>query len=218
MALTRRQKEVLDFIAGFINSKGYSPSFEEIAEGVDLASIATVHKHLTALDAKGYLKRSFNQSRALDVAPKYYRELRQQRENAGFAPGMVAAPQAETALLGTIAAGHPIETFPQPETLSFAEFTGGKDVYALEVRGESMIEDHIMEGDYVLVEKTDRVRNGEIVVALVDGSESTLKRFYREPGDKVRLQPANAAMKPILLPASKVEIQGRVLAVHRKYR
>ena len=218
MALTRRQKEVLDFIAGFINSKGYSPSFEEIAEGVDLASIATVHKHLTALDAKGYLKRSFNQSRALDVAPKYYRELRQQREHAGFAPGMAAAPQAETALLGTIAAGHPIETFPQPETLSFAEFTGGKDVYALEVRGESMIEDHIMEGDYVLVEKTDRVRNGEIVVALVDGSESTLKRFYREPGDKVRLQPANAAMKPILLPASKVEIQGRVLAVHRKYR
>ena len=121
-------------------------------------------------------------------------------------------------MLGTIAAGHPIETFPQPETLSFAEFTGGKDVYALEVRGESMIEDHIMEGDYVLVEKTDRVRNGEIVVALVDGSESTLKRFYREPGDKIRLQPANASMKPILLPASKVEIQGRVLAVHRKYR
>jgi repressor LexA len=218
VALTRRQKEVLDFIAGFINSNGYSPSFEEIAEGVNLASIATVHKHLTALDTKGYLKRGFNQSRALDVAPKYYRELRQQRENSGFAPGMAAAPQAETALLGIIAAGHPIETFPQPETLSFAEFTGGKDVYALEVRGESMIEDHIMEGDYVLVEKTDRVRNGEIVVALVDGSESTLKRFYREPGDKIRLQPANAAMKPILLPASKVEIQGRVLAVHRKYR
>jgi repressor LexA len=207
---------VHDDNAGFNNRKGDSPSLEEIADGVDLASIATVHKHLTALDAKGYLKRGFNQSRALDMAPKYYRELRQQRENAGF--GVAAAPQAETALLGTIAAGHPIESFPQPETLSFAEFTGGKDVYALEVRGESMIEDHIMEGDYVLVEKTGRVRNGEIVVALVDGSESTLKRFYREPGDQIRLQPANSAMKPILLPASKVEIQGRVLAVHRKYR
>lgn len=218
MALTRRQKEVLDFIAGFINSNGYSPSFEEIAGGVDLASIATVHKHLTALDTKGYLKRGFNQSRALDVAPKYYRELRQQRKNAGFAAGVAAVPRSETTLLGTIAAGQPIETFPQPETLSFAEFSGSKDIYALEVRGESMIEDHIMEGDYVLVEKTDRARNGEIVVVLVDGAESTLKRCYYEPDNKIRLQPANSAMEPIFLARSKVEIQGRVLAVHRKYR
>lgn len=213
MALTRRQKEVLDFIVGFINSNGYSPSFEEIAGGVGLASIATVHKHLTALDSKGYLKRSFNQSRALDVAPKYFRELRQQQRNAAVAP----MPQPEMPLLGTIAAGRPIETYPQPETLSFAPFTGSKDVYALEVRGESMIEDHIMPGDYVLVERTDRVRDGEIVVALVDGAESTLKRLYREPGDKVRLQPANSSMEPIFLPALSVEIQGRVLAVHRRY-
>ncbi len=213
MALTRRQKEVLDFIVGFIHSNGYSPSFEEIADGVGLASIATVHKHLTALDSKGYLKRSFNQSRALDVAPKYFREIRQQQRNAAILP----MPQPETALLGTIAAGYPIETYPQPETLSFAQFTGSKDVYALEVRGESMIEDHIMPGDYVLVERTDRVRDGEIVVALVDGAESTLKRLYREPGEKVRLQPANSSMQPIVLPASSVEIQGRVLAVHRRY-
>jgi repressor LexA len=204
---------VLEFIVGFINSNGYSPSFEEIAEGVGLASIATVHKHLTALDGKGYLKRSFNQSRALDVAPKYFKELRQQRQNLAVIP----IPQPETALLGTIAAGYPIETYPQPETLSFAQFTGSKDVYALEVRGESMIEDHIMPGDYVLVEKTAQVRDGEIVVALVDGSESTLKRFYRDPGEKVRLQPANASMQPIVLPAGSVEIQGRVLAVHRRY-
>jgi len=213
VALTRRQKEVLDFIVGFIHSNGYSPSFEEIADGVGLASIATVHKHLTALDSKGYLKRSFNQSRALDVAPKYFREIRQQQRNAAILP----MPQPETALLGTIAAGYPIETYPQPETLSFAQFTGSKDVYALEVRGESMIEDHIMPGDYVLVERTDRVRDGEIVVALVDGAESTLKRLYREPGEKVRLQPANSSMQPIVLPASSVEIQGRVLAVHRRY-
>jgi repressor LexA len=165
------------------------------------------------LDGKGYLKRSFNQSRALDVAPKYFKELRQQRQNLAVIP----MPQPETALLGTIAAGYPIETYPQPETLSFAQFTGSKDVYALEVRGESMIEDHIMPGDYVLVEKTAQVRDGEIVVALVDGSESTLKRFYRDPGEKVCLQPANASMQPIVLPAGSVEIQGRVLAVHRRY-
>ena len=214
MALTRRQKEVLEFIAGFIHGKGYSPSFEEIAEGINLASIATVHKHLTSLESKGYLKRSFNQSRALDIAPKYYREMRQHQQNAQIVPPR----PPETDLLGTIAAGQPIETYPQPETLSFADFTGAKEVYALEVRGESMIEDHIMDGDYVLVERTDRVRNGEIIVALVGGSESTLKRFYREPGDKVRLQPANSAMDPIVVPAGEVEIQGRVLAVHRRYR
>lgn len=209
MALTRRQKEVLDFIAGFISGKGYSPSFEEIAEGVGLASIATVHKHLTALDTKGYLKRSFNQSRALDLAPKYFREMRQ---NQQFYP-----PPAETPLLGTIAAGQPIESYPNPETLSFSDYSGAKDVYALEVRGESMIEDHIMEGDYVLVENTHQVRDGDIVVALVNGSDSTLKRYYRESDSRVRLQPANAAMEPIMVAAKDLQIQGRVLAVHRRY-
>ena len=209
MALTRRQKDVLDFIAGFISGNGYSPSFEEIAEGVGLASIATVHKHLTALDSKGYLKRSFNQSRSLDLAPKYFREIRQ---NQQFYP-----PPAETPLLGTIAAGQPIETYQNPETLSFADFAGAKDVYALEVRGESMIDDHIMEGDYVLVENTHQVRDGDIVVALVSGAESTLKRYYRESDDQVRLQPANSAMQPIMVSARDLQIQGRVLAVHRRY-
>jgi repressor LexA len=214
VALTRRQKEVLDFIAGFIRENGYSPSFEEIAGGVGLASIATVHKHLTALDTKGYLRRSFNQSRSLDLAPKYYRELRQQRTASTAVP----VPVPETPLLGTIAAGRPIETYSNPETLSFAAFTGDKDVYALEVRGESMIEDHILDGDYVLVEKTDRVKDGDIVVALVGGAESTLKRFYQEPNHMARLQPANAAMEPVRVPLSELQIQGRVLAVHRKYR
>ena len=214
MALTRRQREALDFIADFISSNGYSPSFEEIAHGLGLASIATVHKHLTALEQKGYLKRSFNQSRALELAPKYYREERVNRRES-----MLRRPEApSTPLLGVIAAGRPIETYAEPEAISFPEFRGAKDVYALEVRGESMIDDHIVEGDYVLVEQTDRVRNGEIVVALVGGAETTLKRFYREADDQVRLQPANAAMSPILVPASDVQIQGRVLAVHRRYR
>ena len=211
MALTRRQKEVLDFIADFLAHKGYSPSFEEIAEGVGLASIATVHKHLTALDSKGYLKRNFNRSRSLDLAPKYHRELRQQQK-------ALAASPVETPLLGTIAAGQPIESFSHPESISFADFASSKDVYALEVRGDSMIDDHIMEGDYVLVEKTDHVRQGDIVVALVGGSESTLKRYYRESDDQARLQPANAEMDPIFVPLSELQIQGRVLAVHRRYR
>ena len=212
MALTRRQKEILDFIAGFISRKGYSPSFEEIAEGMGLASIATVHKHLTALDSKGYLKRSFNQSRALDLAPRYHRELRQQQRMAAAAP--------ELPLLGTIAAGRPVETYSQPDTLSFAPFCGVDGVYALRVQGESMIDDHIMDGDYVLVEKVspEQVRSGEIVVALVDGDETTLKRFYREANSMARLQPANAQMDPIMVPLSQLAIQGRVLAVHRQYR
>jgi len=216
MALTRRQKEVLDFIVGFLKENEYSPSFEEIAEGMGLASIATVHKHLTALESKGYLKRSFNQSRALELGPKYYRELRLKRQEAAqesLAPLALATP-----LLGTIAAGRPIEAFPNQESLSFKDFLGVQDVFALEVRGDSMIEDHILEGDYVLVEKTEQYRDGDIVVALVEGSESTLKRFYREPGGKARLQPANSAMDPIFVPLSDLQIQGRVLAVHRKYR
>lgn len=211
MALTRRQKEVLDFIADFISDNGYSPSFDEIAGGMGLASVATVHKHISALEKKNYLIKSYNQSRSLELGRKYFTERK--RMEAGAAQ----AAAAGTPLMGTIAAGRPIESFPQPESLSFADFAGKKNVYALEVRGDSMIEDHIMEGDYVLVEQTDRVRDGDIVVALVDGSESTLKRFYRETGDRARLQPANAAMEPIFVPLRDLQIQGRVLAVHRRY-
>ena len=214
MALTKRQHEVLEFIAQFLADHEYSPSFEEIADGLGLASIATVHKHLTALESKGYLKRSFNQSRALELAPKYYKEQRVHRREAA----MRETRPAQTPLLGVIAAGRPIETYSEPETLAFPEFAGARNVYALRVRGESMIEDHIVEGDYVLVEQTDRVRDGEIVVALVEGAETTLKRFYHEPDGTIRLQPANSSMEPIRLAPAQVAIQGRVLAVHRKYR
>ena len=211
MALTRRQKEVLDFIADFIAENGYSPSFDEIAGGMGLASVATVHKHISALEQKNYLIKSYNQSRSLELGRKYFTERKRMEA------GMAQAAAAGTPLMGTIAAGRPIESYPQPESLSFADFAGKKNVYALEVRGDSMIDDHIMEGDYVLVEQTDRVRDGDIVVALVEGTESTLKRFYREAGDRARLQPANAAMEPIFVPLSDLQIQGRVLAVHRRY-
>jgi repressor LexA len=207
MALTRRQKQVVDFIAGFIDEHGYSPSYEEIARGLDLASLATVHKHISVLESKSYLKRGFNQSRSLELAPKYLQEQRRIR------PAIMEIP-----LRGRIAAGAPIETFEQRETVSFADFAGDGDTYALEVRGDSMIEDHICDGDMILLKNATDAQDGEIVVALVSGAETTLKRFYREPGGMARLQPANSAMSPIMVPAADVRIQGRLLAVVRKYR
>ncbi len=214
MALTRRQRQVLDYVAGFIQKQGYSPSYDEIAAGMDLASLATVHKHLTTLCNKGYLKRGINQSRSLDLGSQYYTDLRRQRQDRALKP----SPSPEVSLEGRIAAGRPIEAAANRESLSFSDFLNNPRVYALQVHGESMIDDHILSGDYVLVERTSEVRDGEIVVALVGGSETTLKRFYREPDGTARLQPANAAMKPIRVPLENLEIQGRVLAVHRKYR
>lgn len=206
MALTKRQKQVLDFIASFVDENGYCPSFEEIARGLELASLATVHKHISVLESKGYLKRGFNQSRSLELAPKYLQEQRRPR----------VAP-AEIPLLGRIAAGAPVEAVEQRETLSFADFAGSGNTFALEVRGDSMIDDHICDGDLILVERVQQALDGDIVVALVAGAETTLKRFYRE-GENVRLQPANAALDPIVVPAGDVEIQGRLLAVLRKYK
>jgi repressor LexA len=207
MALTRRQKQVLDVIAGFVDENGYSPSYEEIARGLNLASLATVHKHISALTTKNYLKRGFNQSRSLELGPKYLQENRRHAERVLL----------EIPLLGRIAAGQPVESTEQRATLSFADFVGSAATFALEVRGESMIDDHICDGDMILLERVGEVSNGDIVVALVRGAETTLKRFYREPGDIVRLQPANAALQPILVPAADVQIQGRLLAVLRKY-
>lgn len=209
MALTRRQKDVLDFIVQFVEENGYSPSYEEVAVGLRLASLATVHKHISALETKGYLRRGFNQSRSIEPTEKYLEEYRRQHPREAVRQGMPLA--------GRIAAGAPVETYEAPETLSFSDFVGDKDTYALEVRGDSMIEDHIMSGDFVLIERTTSVSDGEVVVALVDGAETTLKRFYREQDDKVRLQPANAEMNPIVVGADRVQIQGRLLAVLRKY-
>jgi len=206
MALTKRQRQVLDFIAHFLDDKGYCPSYEEIARGLELASLATVHKHISVLETKGYLKRGFNQSRSLELAPKFLQEQRRAR------PQVVEIP-----LLGRIAAGAPVETVEQKETLNLGDFTGNGSTFALEVRGESMIEDHICDGDLILLERVSEAHDGDIVVALIGGSETTLKRFYRENGGTVRLQPSNAAIKPILVPARDVEIQGRLLAVLRKY-
>jgi len=207
MALTKRQKQVLDFISGFLDENGYCPSFEEIAKGLNLASLATVHKHISVLETKNYLKRGFNQSRSLELTSKYVRE-----------PRRLQAPALEVPLLGRIAAGAPVESVEQSETLNFADFVGHPNTFALEVRGNSMIDDHICDGDLILLERVAEARDGDIVVALISGNETTLKRIYREPGDRVRLQPANAQLKAIMVPAAEVQIQGRLLAVLRKYK
>jgi repressor LexA len=200
MAVTRRQKEVLDFINGFVQRNGYSPSFEEIARGLSLKSLATVHKHITNLQQKGLLQRSHNRSRSIDVLPP-----KNKSRSADRLP-----------LLGKIAAGLPVEALETAESISLGDIVGNREVFALQVRGDSMRDEHIVDGDYVLVESTRTAREGEIVVALVKGSETTLKRYYIE-GTVVRLQPSNAEMDPIFVPISQVAIQGKVLGVLRKY-
>jgi len=207
MAITRRQREVYDFLQQFIEEHGYSPSFEEIGAGLGLSSLATVHKHISNLQEKGLLKRDYNRSRSIDVV-----KIRSRTKQA------VAAPPVDIGLplMGVIAAGRPLEAVENPETISLGDFTRAKDVFVLQVKGESMQDEHIVDGDYVLVENTKTARDGEIVVALVSKSEATLKRIYQE-GETIRLQPSNATMKPIIVPAAEVEVQGRVIGVLRKY-
>jgi repressor LexA len=206
MAITKRQRQVYDFISDFVQKNGFSPSFEEIGHGLKLSSLATVHKHVSNLEKKQLLTRNYNRSRSIDLLPPKGR-LKQ---------AMSINTTMVLPLLGRIAAGQPIEAVENPETISLADFVRSKEVFVLEVRGESMQDEHILDGDYVLVEKVRTAHNGDIVVALVDGADATLKRFYKE-GEKIRLQPSNAKMQPIMTHASKVDIQGRVIGVLRKY-
>lgn len=240
MALTRRQKQVLDLLVQFINDKGYSPSFEEIAEGLKdkrfggkrLTALATVHKHIATLEKKGFIRRGHNQSRSVEVVavpgavPFAKTALRSLSRKVGPAPAPGASPapsvpvlgDLEFPLLGRIAAGQPVEAIPNPETFSLGDFAKSKSsVFVLKVKGDSMVDDHICDGDYILVEGVETAANGDIVVALVKGTDATLKRFFRESSGKVRLQPANAQMEPILLAPRDVKIQGRVIGVLRKY-
>ncbi|HEX2331187.1 MAG TPA: transcriptional repressor LexA [Candidatus Angelobacter sp.] len=208
MAITKRQREVYDYIHDFVVKNGYSPSFEEIGQGLGLSSLATVHKHVTNLEKKGLLKRDYNRSRSIDVLPIRGLFRRAPQKSTG---GDISLP-----LMGRIAAGQPIEAVENPESISLGDITRSKDVFVLQVKGESMKDEHIVDGDYVLVEKGNTARDGEIVVALVEGSDATLKRIFKE-GANVRLQPSNAAMKPIMAPAKAVQVQGRVIGVLRKY-
>jgi len=206
MTLTKRQKEVLDYLVSFDNKHGYAPSFEEIGKGLKLTSLATVHKHITTLEKKGFIRRGYNQSRSIEILqlPKPVKEQISDRKIQ------------ELPLVGRIAAGRPLEAIEERETLSLGDFARGNS-FVLQVKGSSMIEDHIVDGDYVVCEQTQVANAGDIVVALIGDEEATLKRFYREAAGKIRLQPANSEMAPIMVAASDVKIQGRVIGVLRKY-
>jgi len=207
MALTKRQKEVLNYLVTFMDKQGYAPSFEEIARGLRLTSLATVHKHLSSLEKKGFIRRGYNQSRSIEVM-QLPRPVRAE---------ILDRHVVELPLAGRIAAGRPLEAVEDREAISLGDFTRGHNNFVLQVKGDSMREDHILDGDYIVVEQTHVANPGEIVVALVGEDEATVKRFYREAGGKIRLQPANAQMAPIVVPADDVRIQGRVVGVLRKY-
>ena len=198
--LTKRQREILDYLNDFIQQHGYAPSLEEIGRRFGLSSLATVHKHLTNLQEKGFIRRAWNRSRSVEVVPT---------RSGGRA--------VELPLLGYVAAGAPIEAIPGNETISVPEdFVGKRDTYVLRVRGDSMVDEHIRDGDFVVVEDRKVAENGEMVVALLRGSDVTLKKLYRENGH-VRLQPANPALRPLIVAAGDVQVQGVVIAVMRRY-
>lgn len=230
MPLTKRQFEVLSFIKSFSEKRGYSPSYDEIRRGVKLSSVATVHKHINTLERKGCLARDYNRSRSIEILSMHPRsEVKSRSASLGHSvtehmrPAKTSArpgrPEdfCELPLLGRIAAGKPIEAVQTDETISLGDFVGKKNVFVLKVRGDSMIEDHICDGDFVVVESVSDAGNGETVVALVDNSDATLKRFYREKNGKVRLQPANPTMTPLMYDAPQVKIQGRVIGVLRRF-
>lgn len=198
--LTKRQREILDYLNDFIQQHGYAPSLEEIGRRFHLSSLATVHKHLTNLQEKGFIRRAWNRSRSVEVIP-----------------AKVASRAVELPLLGYVAAGTPIEAVASEDTIAVPELLAGKrDSYVLRVKGNSMIDEQICDGDWVVVEDRRTALDGETVVALVDGSDVTLKKLYREK-DRVRLQPANPTMAPIYVAPDQVQVQGVVVGVMRKY-
>ncbi|MYI75181.1 MAG: transcriptional repressor LexA [Acidobacteria bacterium] len=198
--LTRRQREILDYLAEFIQQHGYAPSLEEIGRRFGLSSLATVHKHLTNLEAKGFIRRAWNRSRSVELVPT-----------------RVGRRAVELPLLGTVAAGAPIEAVASSETIAVPEdIVAARDTYALRVRGNSMIDEQIRDGDIVILEDRKSADNGEMVIALLDGADVTLKKFYRDDG-RIRLQPANPALRPLVVEPDQVQIQGVVVGVVRRY-
>lgn len=198
--LSPKQSQILEFIKNFINSEAYAPSLQEIADHFGLASASTAYHHVCQLEAKGLIKRSENANRSIEVA-------------SSQAPEAVDLP-----LVGEIAAGVPIEAIEQGESFPVpASMLGSGENFVLRVKGDSMIEEAICDGDYVLVEKCPNPNNGETVVAILHGEAATLKKFHRE-GPHIRLQPANEEMSPIMVHADKVEIRGVVRGLIRQYK
>ncbi len=202
MPLTRRQREILDYLSVHIADKGYAPSFEEIAGQFGFQSLATVHEHLTNLERKGFIRRAHNESRAIEIVPP---------------KGQTGA--TELPLLGLVAAGAPIEALTEGETLAVPDELiprRGRS-YVLKVRGSSMIDEHIKDGDFVVVHERNQADNGDTVIALVHDSGATVKKYFREPGGWIRLQPANAEVSPIRVNERDVTVQGVVVGVIRRY-
>ena len=200
MHLTKRQKEIFDFVCEYLERAGYAPSLEEIGERFGLSSVATVHKHVQNLVEKNLLRKAWNRSRSIEVV----------RDEP--APVSVEIP-----LLGRVAAGRPIEAIAVPDTIAVPpEMVARRNCFALRVAGDSMIDDHIVDGDVVVLESRKIPRGGETVVALIRGEECTLKRFYQD-GGKVRLVPANATLSPMEFPAEDVEVQGVVIGLVRNF-
>ena len=199
--LTRRQKEILDYIRNFINENGYAPSYREIAYYFELSSTGTIAEYIGILQEKGYLTKEDMDARSIQLTPTFTSHL-----------DVCMIP-----LEGVIDAGKPIEALRTSETIDIPKDMMGQKTFALRVRGESMVEDGILDGDYVIIEQSSSARDGDIVVALVDNENATLKRFYNEP-TKIRLQPANSSMKPMRFAKQRVSIQGKVRGVIRKFR
>ena len=200
LPLTKRQREILDYLNEFIQQHGYAPSLEEIGRRFSLSSLATVHKHLTNLQEKGFIRRAWNRSRSVELVPT-----------------RLGGRAVELPLMGFVAAGAPIEAIAGAETIAVPEALAGKrDSYVLRVKGDSMIDEQIRDGDYVIVEDRSSADNGEMVIALVGGLDVTLKKFYKESG-RIRLQPANPTMQPIVVDPDQVQVQGVVVGVMRKY-
>jgi repressor LexA len=199
MHLTKRQKEILDFVRGYLHEQGYAPSLEEIGSQFGLSSVATVHKHVQNLVDKGFLRKAWNRSRSIELIEQGSGE------------------SLEIPLLGTVAAGAPIEAIASPDTIAVpSDLVGRRSCFALRVQGDSMIDDHILDGDVVVVESRKQPRDGETVVALIRRDEVTLKRFFLD-GPTVRLVPANQVLGPMEFPAEDVEIQGVVVGLLRSY-
>jgi repressor LexA len=200
MHLTKRQKEIFDFICEYLEREGYAPSLEEIGERFGLSSVATVHKHVQNLVDKNLLRKAWNRSRSIEV-------VREQPSPA----------RVEIPLLGRVAAGRPIEAVSVPDTIAVPpDLVARRECFALRVTGDSMIDDHIVDGDVVVLEARKTPRAGETVVALIRGEDCTLKRFYQD-GGKVRLVPANAALSPMEFPAEDVQVQGVVIGLMRNF-
>ena len=200
MALTRRQREIYDYICEFVEKKGYSPSLEEIGGHFELASVATVHKHVQHLVSKGFLRKAWNRSRSLEPV----------REDVSDLPSIP--------LLGAVAAGYPIEAIEERgEYVRVPAQLMGRpdDTFALKVRGDSMIEDGIFDGDIVVCEHADAADNGQIVVALIDKSEATLKRFEKRSDGQVVLHPANERLEAMVFAPERVTVQGRYVGLLR---